>query len=295
MKRYLVLTNQLISNFNDVKITQVTRVENSEVDKVAKLALSNTNEQRPGLYMEVQHLPSIEGFDMNYIQPGASQMNPIITYIKNGNLPIDPAEARKVKARSSRFSVLNDELYQRGFSQPYLKCLDTEDAEYVLREIHEWVCGNNSGPRSLVGQVVCVGYFWPTMQKNATQVVQKCDKYQRFRNVQHVPMEHLTSITSPWPFSTQGIDIMGPHPPSKKQVKFLVVAIDYFTKWVEAEPLVVITEAKIQQFVCKNLVCRFRIPRVINSDNGRQFNGHKFRDFCKELGIRNHYSLPRHL
>ena len=72
MKRYLVLTNQLISNFNDVKITQVTRVENSEVDKVAKLALSNTNEQRPGLYMEVQHLLSIEGFDMNYIQSGAS-------------------------------------------------------------------------------------------------------------------------------------------------------------------------------------------------------------------------------
>ena len=72
MKRYLVLTNQLISNFNDVKITQVTWVENSEADKVAKLALSNTNEQRPGLYMEVQHLPSIEGFDMNYIQSRAS-------------------------------------------------------------------------------------------------------------------------------------------------------------------------------------------------------------------------------
>ena len=64
---------------------------------------------------------------------------------------------------------------------------------------------------------------------------------------------------------------------------------------MEAEPLVVITEAKIQHFVCKNLVCRFRIPRVINSDNGRQFDSHKFRDFCKELGIRNHYSLPRHL
>ena len=47
-------------------------MENSEADKVAKLALSNTNEQRPGLYMEVQHLPSIEGLDMNYIQSGAS-------------------------------------------------------------------------------------------------------------------------------------------------------------------------------------------------------------------------------
>ena len=98
-------------------------------------------------------------------------MDPIITYIKDDNLPADPLEAMRVKVRSSRFTILNDELYKRGFSQPYLKCLDTEDAEYVLREIHEWVCGNNSGPRSLVGQVVHVRYFWLTMQKDTAQVV----------------------------------------------------------------------------------------------------------------------------
>ena len=90
-------------------------------------------------------------------------------------------------------------------------------------------------------------------------------------------------------------DIMGPLPPGKKQVKFLVVVIDYFTKWVKAEPLAVITEAKIQHFVWKNLVCRFGIPQVIISDNGRQFDSHKFRDFCKEMGIRNHCSSPGHL
>ena len=59
-------------------------------------------------------------------------------------------------------------------------------------------------------------------------------------------------------------------------------------------PLAVITEAKIQHFVWKNLVCQFGIPQVIISDNGQQFDNHKFRDFCKELGIRNHYSFPRH-
>ena len=79
-------------------------------------------------------------------------------------------------------------------------------------------------------------------------------------------MEHLTNITSPWPFSTWGINIIGPLPPSKKQLKFLIVAIDYFTTWVEAEPLAIITEAKIQNFVWKNLVCRFGIPQVIISN-----------------------------
>ena len=80
------------------------------------------------------------------------------------------------------------------------------------------------------------------------------------------------SISSPWPFSTWRINIIGPLPLGKRQVKFLLVAIDYFTKWVEAEPLAVINENKIQTFVWKNIICRFGIPRMIISDNGRQFD-----------------------
>ena len=118
MNRYLTLTNQLVSNFDYVKITQVRREENSKAEEVARLASSNTNEGRPGLYMEVQHLPSIEGFDVSYIQFGGSWMDPIITYIRDGNLLADPLEARKVKVKLSRFTILNDKLYKRGFSQP---------------------------------------------------------------------------------------------------------------------------------------------------------------------------------
>ena len=143
-------------------------------------------------------------------------MDPIIMYIKDGKLPTDPSEARKVKVRSSKFTILNDELYNKGFSQSYLKCLDPEEAAYVLKEIHEGVCGNHFGPWSLVGQVVCAGYFCPTTQKDTAQVVQRCDKCQWFGNVQHVLVEYLTNITSPWPFSIWGIDILGTLPPSKK-------------------------------------------------------------------------------
>ncbi|XP_075670112.1 uncharacterized protein LOC142639860 [Castanea sativa] len=176
-------------------------------------------------------------------------MDPILAYIRDGKLPLNLSVARKFRVRSSRFMILNDELYKRGFSQPYLKCLDSVDAMYVLQEIHEGVCGNHSGPQSLVGKVVRARYFWPTMQKDAIQVVQRCVNCQRFGNVQHVPTKHLTNISSPWPFSTWEIDIVSPLPPGKKQFKFLVIAIDNFTKWVEAEPLAVITEVKIQHFV----------------------------------------------
>ena len=70
------------------------------------------------------------------------------------------------------------------------------------------------------------------------------------------------TITTPWPFAQWGIDIVDPLPLGKCQVKFLLIAIDYFTKWVEAEALAKITEAKIRSFVWKNIICRFGIPTM---------------------------------
>ena len=102
------------------------------------------------------------------------------------------------------------------------------------------------------------------------------------------------TITSLWPFAQWGIDIVDPLPLGKSQVKFLLVAIDYFTKWVEAEALATITEAKIQNFVWKNIICKFGIPLTIISDNGWQFDSQDFRDFGSGLGIKNQYSSPRH-
>ena len=104
----------------------------------------------------------------------------------------------------------------------------------------------------------------------------------------------MTPISSPWPFAQWGIDIMGPFPLRKKQLRFLIVTINYFTKWVKAEPVATITEAKITSFVWKNIICRFGVPRIIIADNGKQFDNPKFQKFCQDLGIKNYYSSPRH-
>ena len=101
-------------------------------------------------------------------------------------------------------------------------------------------------------------------------------------------------MTAPWPFAQWGLDIIGPFPIGVRQLKFLVVGIDYFTKWVEAEALANITEKNIRSFVWRNIICRFGIPRILVFDNGKQFNNNAFRDFCSELGIKNHYSSLAH-
>ena len=80
---------------------------------------------------------------------------------------------------------------------------------------------------------------------DAKEFVKKCDKCQRFGNIQRIPSEKLMIIASLWLFAQWGLDIVGPLPQVKRQVKFLLLAIDYFTKWVETEALSTITEAKV--------------------------------------------------
>ncbi|CAL8083102.1 unnamed protein product [Prunus armeniaca] len=91
-------------------------------------------------------------------------------------------------------------------------------------------------------------------------LVKKCDKCQRFGSVPYVPAEPLSPIVSPWPFAQWGLDLIGPMPEGKGQVKYAVVVIDYFTKWVEAKALATITTARIEDFVWTNICCRFGIP-----------------------------------
>ena len=163
-----------------------------------------------------------------------------------------------------------------------------------MREVHKGICGNHSGSRSLVHKLVRVGYYWPTMQKDVEAYVKTCNNYQRFNNIVRQPTEELTPMTTPWPFAQWGLDIMGPFPTMLRQLKFLIVGIDYFTKLVEAEALATITKKNIRGFIWRCIICKFGIPRVLVSNNGKQFDNNSFRDFCSQLGIRNHYSSPAH-
>ena len=132
------------------------------------------------------------------------------------------------------------------------------------------------------------------MLKDAQTYVKACDKCQRFSNFIRQSSEELTPMMAPWPFAKWGLDIMGHFPTAIRQLKFLVVGIDYFIKWVEAEALATIMEKNIRSFVWRNIICRYGIPKVLVSDNRKQFDNNAFRDFCSELGIKNHYSSPAH-
>ena len=97
-------------------------------------------------------------------------------------------------------------------------------------------------------------------------------------------------MSSPWPFAQWGLDIVGPFPKVAGNKRYMLVGIDYFTKWVEAEPLANIRDADAKKFIWRNIVTRFGVPQTLISDNGLQFNSKAFRRYCCELGITNRYS-----
>ena len=125
----------------------------------------------------------------------------IISYLKDRILPEGKGEARKLRVRLTRYVLLNDALYKRGFSQPYLRCLSPDEANYMLREVHEGACRNHSGARSLIHKVVRAGYYWPTIQADAKAYVKVCDQCQRFSNILRQSSEYLTPMMASWPFA----------------------------------------------------------------------------------------------
>ena len=127
-----------------------------ETDTLAKEA--STNEAMDE-FDEIQYMPSIDFPEVQQIENEGNWMTPILTYLKDGKLPEEKDKARQVSVRLARYVFIDEVLYKRGFSEPYVRCLALDEANYVLREIHEEACGNHSGARALVHKVVRAGYY----------------------------------------------------------------------------------------------------------------------------------------
>jgi hypothetical protein len=91
-----------------------------------------------------------------------------------------------------------------------------------------------------------------------------------------------------------GLDLLVPLPPAQGNLKYVVLAVEYFSKWIEAKPLATITSATIQKFFWQNIICRFGVPKAITVDNGTQFDAETFKDFCDRIGTKIHFASVRH-
>jgi ribonuclease HI len=233
MIEYLAKVRSLWDRFELVVVTRVPRSKNKRADALARLG-SATDEnivasKQQVVVLDNPSMPNLESvIQIDDIYTILEWARAVVEHLKEGRLPDDKKEARRIRIQSARYTLIDEILYRRGYTLPLLKCLSTAEAENVLKEIHEGVCGSHSGSLMLAHKVVRAGYYWPTMNQDSVKILQRYDKCQRFAKVQTNPLVEVSSISSPWPFAQWGVDIVGPMPRGKGNCRFLVVTVDYF-------------------------------------------------------------------
>ncbi|GJV72171.1 putative nucleotidyltransferase, ribonuclease H [Tanacetum coccineum] len=235
-KKYKEKTLEMIRSFNNFQISHIPREDNKRADALSKLAAVQCEGLTKGVLIEELNERSVDTTKVNAIDEEATRtrMTPIQEYIKHGILPEDA----------------------------------TEQAKYLIKEIYTGSCGIHDGPRRAVHKAMNAGYFWPSMHRDANNEVSSCDSCQVYSPIPKLPKNDMISVTSAWPFRKWGMDIVGPLPEASGKVKYLIVAVDYFTKWIEAKAVTSITGRHVKNFAFDNIVCRFGIPATIITDNG---------------------------
>ncbi|XP_014524370.1 uncharacterized protein LOC106780585 [Vigna radiata var. radiata] len=241
--QYVHKAKQLKAFFEFVEIRHVPRKENSRADMFSKLASGKEKGHLSSVIRQVLEKPTVECFAISSSGMKTGWTGEIIQLIKEqdegGSLRV--ADTKKIAG----YCLVGDDLYRRGYTTPLLKCLEGEEAEYVVRELHVGICGRHTGGRALRARILRAGYFWPTLEEDCMAFSQKCLACQKYGNVFHAPASELHNIVSPWSFAQWGMNIVGPFPVERA----------------------------------------FGIPKTIVTDNGRKFIDKKLMNFYKELDI----------
>ncbi|XP_074377148.1 uncharacterized protein LOC141718668 [Apium graveolens] len=173
------MVRSILETILDTTILQINREENSKADELSKL-VQNTSDLSSSVSFVELEAPSTDRAKILCISSPDNWMTPYIAYLKDGTLSEDQNKPRYLKHKAARFFLEDNQLYRQTFSTPTLKCVDPEEADYCLREVHEGICGDHLAAKTLAYQVIRQGYYWPTIHADAVAYVKKCSKCQKF-------------------------------------------------------------------------------------------------------------------
>nr|GEZ20759.1 reverse transcriptase domain-containing protein [Tanacetum cinerariifolium] len=288
MIKYLAKAREYVSGFKSFSIENIPRNMNQKADVLSKLASVAFNHLTKEVLIEILNERSTKNQEVHTIveEEGNNWINPIIQCLEEGTWPKDKNKARCLRAKIGQYTMESGVLFKKGYLMPMLRCVGPLQAYYVVREIHMGSYGMHVGPRAVVRKAIRQGYYWPTMHEDAKREVEKYDPCQVHASVPRLPKTLMTPIMAPWSFYQWGMDILRPLPPARGGAKFVIVTIDYITKWIEAKPLVKITGKEVIHFAMDNIICRFGLPWVIVTDNGAQLVNDPFKSWCGRFEIR---------
>jgi hypothetical protein len=261
----------LEASFEGFSVKNIPRRENEHADLLAKSAAQGLPLPLE-VFFETIKAPSVELMERAVlaISPMHSEdwRTEIVSFLQGNCLSDDEAYNKRMEARTRPYVIIEGELYKHGVCSPLLKCLSRTEGIELMKEIHAGLCGSHIGSRSLLGKVFRQGFYWPEAALDASELVQKCENCQKCARDQKKPSSLTQLIQPTWPLQRWGLDLLGPLPPTQGNLKYVVVAVEYFSKWIEAKPLAIITSATVQKFFWQNIVCRFVVLKAITVDNG---------------------------
>ncbi|XP_076929276.1 uncharacterized protein LOC143593567 [Bidens hawaiensis] len=147
MASYLSEANDLILQFSSCKVIHIKRSENKSADDLSKLASTNFEHFAKDIRIEVLDRPSVPQNQVLVIQTSVeSWMTPIMDYLSSGVLLEEKAATRKISHKALNYQMQDGVMYRRSFLSPLLRCVDAKDANYLIREVQEGICGLYAGP-----------------------------------------------------------------------------------------------------------------------------------------------------
>ena len=198
MAKYVTLVKQRLASFSTWKLEHVPKDSNERADALVVVAASLPITKTIFLPVYYQPDSSIATIQVSQVgETSHSWMDPIAQYINTRELPNEKDQAHKVRIQSARFSLIDGQLFKQSLNGPYLKCLTTEQGQYVLAELHEGICGNHPSGRTLTHRAHTQGYYWPTMKSDVTDYVRKCDRRQRQAPILRSSAQDLMPNSSP--------------------------------------------------------------------------------------------------
>ncbi|KAG9458310.1 hypothetical protein H6P81_002818 [Aristolochia fimbriata] len=211
---------------------------------------------------------------------------PIVNFLRHGTLPVDLRERVQIRRAAPKYVFIHGILYQRLYEGLLLRCLSKEEGSQVLKETHSGICGAHQAGPKLHLQVKRLGYYWPSMLRDAIEMARTCKLCQLHADYIHQAPEPLHPTVASWPFEAWGMDIIGPiSPKSDSDRQYILAATDYFSKWAEPAAYREVKAATVVDFIRTQIIYRYGVPRYIMTDNDTPFKNKVMDRFCEKFCI----------
>ncbi|PIN14790.1 DNA-directed DNA polymerase [Handroanthus impetiginosus] len=219
----------------------------------------------------------------------------IVNYLTCGIIPFDLSAQQKKKILFDTRRYFWDDLFlfKQGPDNILRRCVPEMEMNDILEQCHASPYGGHFHGDRTAAKILQSGFFWPNLFKDANSFVANCDRCQRTGNISRRHEMPLNTILEVELFDVWGIDFMGLFVPSFGNM-YILVAVDYVSKWVEAVAVPNNDSKVVVNFIKKNIFTRFGTPRAIISNGGTHFCNRSFEALLSKYGVKHKISTPYH-